>query len=814
MPKPVNRPLRGGLGVAANQPLIPAKIQKTIAAKRKLWSLDTETTGPDFWHGCRPFMVCAHSDDQLKLWEWHVNPYTREISDYDATDKPLPTEDRNKAYASRFKAGIPAADKKELTAFIDTSDFVLHNAKFDTRALELSGLPRIDLARAHDTLTASHCLVSDESHKLKDLALEYLNIRDDDEKALKQAVLEARTFGKRLGWQIASEGHAHFPAFKPKKEKDGQEGMWKLDMWMPRAVCHYRWVVENDPDFAPPAHPCWQGGSKPAPAAIKLASHNIPRVLESRSAKRSTPVRRTSPHPWWTICSTYCITDTERTLGLWFCFLEELERQKLLEVYEQRRQLLLPIYEMEHEGATFGVKRAKDMAARLTKEAGECQTQCYRLAKKSGGAIDNLNSDKQLQGLLFGTMGVKPGKRTKTGYATDAKTLEKLLARTKGAPHDFILNLRGFRKREKAADYVSSYLVHGIQLPPPKKGERGEPFGRLHFNVNPTGTNTTRFSSSDPNSQNISKQENEYGDFNIRKVFGPVPGREWYSIDYSNIEMRIFAAASKDQGLIETFEKGYAVHCVFAKILWPKEYEECEVQVAKDLLLIKAGKFSPDLISPEQTHKWRKLTEDLFKDRYDSTLYQWTKNGNFALIYGAQEDTADATYHRPGGRAAIMQYLPLVAEFMSLKEEEGKVHGYIRTLGAGNVLNGPEHGGGDDAPGGYKLWINPRAFPSPAANYFVQGTAGWCMVLAINRCYHYLTQLNRSLGLSYSEGYKMIMTIHDEIVFDFPLHARNQDVARKLGKIMEQSGEDIGVVVPASIARHQTDWAHEEKVAE
>lgn len=874
-PVPPQR-LKGGLGVSPTTPLIsPNKIQQP----RKLLALDTETTGVDFWHGCRPFFVSVLDDDGNTIsYEWDVDPYTRTVI-------------------------VPQADLLSLEKLIKQNDLLMHNTKFDIRALQSHGLPTPRWEGIHDTLIASHVLVSNESHKLKDLALQYLDVSDDDQQALMEASNHARRYARQWGWRLANEGDPHFPA-----QKRPENGWWMLDTWMPRAVCQRMWQgmwLPPGPDL-----------DRPAPLLPPKRSRSAGPLPTGPTANWDwRPPGTDGPddpgHPWWTICRTYAIRDVERTYGLWFIFKDELEQQGLWQIYQERRDLLQPIYEMEDNGATIAEERRTAMVARLEKEASLARRECLRLCRKAGVQADDktLNSPKQLSGLLYGTWKLPasklsaasanalangeslappgqgrivpaPGDKVldKNGrlrpdrrkaynvpelqYATDADTLKNLLDRAKGPAQAFITNLLKNRKCERTLAYIHEYTTRSVHTDSYASsahlcgqqqskqshrqhrtvGTKALQWLLLHGNFNITGTDTTRFSSSAPNLQNIGKQvildaetKEVLADYNLRRIFGPAPGREWYSIDYSNIELRIFAYESGDAKLIEAFEQGYKVHCIIAELLHPKAYAECREEAYHTLL--NAGRLKHNYVSQNKVREEvdlqaiRKATEDLFSTRYESSLYQWTKNGTFALIYGAGRPKADATYRVPGAYDMIRNRLPLIDDFLQSKNYEAREKGYIRCKGGVPDPGRRVHATMGNSPvispkgNGYRLWV-PQREPHVAVNYFIQGTAGWCMIRAINRCHRYLADLNRRLfgdrsGFSSNrneiEGYvpqryKMIMTIHDEIVFDFPQHPRNLEVITKIARLMEASGDDVGVPTPVGVERHVDNWAEGEKL--
>ena len=171
-------------------------------------AVDTETTGTDFFHGCRPFLISA-CDGETNYWfKGSVNCYTREVF-WD--DEVL----------------------EEVQQLIDScSKLIFHNTQFDMRALESIGL---DISKwwdkIEDTLVAAHALCSGDVHGLKDLAIKYLHYFDDDEKELEEAIKAIRPKAAAKGWDTAKEGHSHFPALK------GAVSWWKQDMWLAQEEC-------------------------------------------------------------------------------------------------------------------------------------------------------------------------------------------------------------------------------------------------------------------------------------------------------------------------------------------------------------------------------------------------------------------------------------------------------------------------------------------------------------------------------------------------------------------------------------------------
>lgn len=591
---------------------------------------------------------------------------------------------------------IPQDDCQELQSIIDdpTNRFVLHNAKFDVLALQSIGIKWSAWDRTEDTHLASHCLASNEPHGLKDLGIRYLDIDDSDESALQKAVNQARTKARALGWRIAKKNDAHWPWAKTGT-------WWKCDMWLPAAVASF--------------------------------------------------LEYPKKHPWYTLLDKYAITDAERTIALWMVFSEALSDEDLIDQYIKRRRLLPVVYRMEEHGITIQQSRLQKLRKEFLHDAKTHEVVCKKL---SPIPVDNLASSKQLQKVLFDKKGFRltPTKETpgskidQPNFSTTAEDLEPYLDKLdkNSRAWHFVNSLFLTRRNQKAIEYLDSYQL--AALPTSWKN-----YTRLHSTFNIAGTDTTRFSSNNPNNQNVSKKEG----FNLRQIFCPPPGFEWYAFDYNNIEMRIFAYQSGDQKLIKAFEDGYSVHLIFAELLYPKEFEEC----------LKKG--------------WD------FKKKYKSTLYQWVKNGNFSLIYGAGKTKADKTYHLAGAYDRIRKRMPEIDRFMRAKYEEATTKGYVTTLG------------------GYRLLV-PKNGPHKAVNYYVQGSAGWAMLLAMLRIDEYIQALGNEYGL--------VMTIHDELDIEMPIHIRNLKVVEKCKSLMELSGKDLGLDLPVEVNRITDNWASEELI--
>lgn len=220
----------------------------------------------------------------------------------------------------------------------------------------------------------------------------------------------------------------------------------------------------------------------------------------------------------------------------------EVERRGMTAVYEELEiPLIRVLAHMEHAGI------AVDQAV-MAELAGHARGRADAAAQEAYAAIDgtevNLGSPKQLQEVLFERLGMPKTKKIKTGYSTDASSLADLQAKN---PHPFLEALLAYRDSTKLGQIIET-LSSAIRVD-----------GRIHTTFSQTVASTGRLSSRDPNLQNIPIRTEE--GHRIREAF--VVGEEYSTLltaDYSQIEMRIMAHLSGDEGLIEAFRGGEDLH--------------------------------------------------------------------------------------------------------------------------------------------------------------------------------------------------------------------------------------------------------------
>ncbi|MEG2929228.1 MAG: DNA polymerase I [Oscillospiraceae bacterium] len=228
----------------------------------------------------------------------------------------------------------------------------------------------------------------------------------------------------------------------------------------------------------------------------------------------------------------------------------ETEKQQQL-LYEIEMPLAKVLSDMEYEGFAVDKQGLEAFGVMLKKQLDKDLAAVYEMV----GWEFNLNSPKQLGEALFERMGLPTGKKTKSGYSTNAEVLEGL--RKYHPVIDVILNYRTYQK-------LNSTYVEGM------KGKVRED-GRIHTTFNQTETRTGRISSGEPNLQNIPVRT-ELGQ-ELRKFFIAKKGCVLLDADYSQIELRILAHISGDEVMKAAFINGEDIHTQTAAAIMhlPKE---------------------------------------------------------------------------------------------------------------------------------------------------------------------------------------------------------------------------------------------------
>jgi DNA polymerase-1 len=220
-----------------------------------------------------------------------------------------------------------------------------------------------------------------------------------------------------------------------------------------------------------------------------------------------------------------------------------LSARGLSPLYDEiERPLVRVLARMEEAGVGVDEDYLRTLAKRLTEEARALELEIQELA----GEPFVVNSTKQLREILFVKLGLAPNKRTKTGFSTDAQSLEKLRGQ-----HPIIEALLHYREVEKLRSTYGDALLAEVAAD-----------GRIHATFNQTVARTGRLSSDQPNLHNIPIRSDEGREF--RRAFIPAAGCRFLVADYNQIELRVIAHLAEDPGLVEAFRAGIDIHNVTA----------------------------------------------------------------------------------------------------------------------------------------------------------------------------------------------------------------------------------------------------------
>lgn len=390
----------------------------------------------------------------------------------------------------------------------------------------------------------------------------------------------------------------------------------------------------------------------------------------------------------------YACEDADVTLKLKLVLENELETNGVKKLFEEIEMPLVPVLAyMERNGVRIDTDALKETSRHFTARMNQIEEEVHQLA----GMGFNIASPKQVGEVLFDRLKiVEKAKKTKTGqYVTSEEVLESL--RGKHEIVGKILEHRGLKK------LLGTYIDALPQLINPATG-------RIHTSFNQTVTATGRLSSSNPNLQNIPIR-NEDGK-EIRKAFIPDEGSEFFSADYSQIELRIMAHLSNDPHMIEAFQKDQDIHAATAAKIYKVKLEE---------------------VTREQRSK--------------------AKTANFGIIYGisvfglAERLNVD----RKEAKALIDGYFenyPNVKAYMDQSIQEAREKGYIETIFKRKRYL-PDINSKNAVVRGY---AERNAINAP-----IQGSAADIIKVAMIRIYQRFQE----------EGIrsKMILQVHDELNF-------------------------------------------------
>ncbi len=320
----------------------------------------------------------------------------------------------------------------------------------------------------------------------------------------------------------------------------------------------------------------------------------------------------------------YSCEDVYGALLLWQDYEPLLKELKQFELFLDVETPLIPILaEMELAGITVSEPVLDSLEEEFQQELDELQEEIHELA----GYSFNIHSPKQLGVLLFDELELPHGRKTKTGYSTDMKVLEKLASK-----HEIPAKIMRYRILAKLQSTYVKKLKKLIDADS----------GRVHTSFNQTVTATGRLSSSNPNMQNIPIRTEEGN--RIRHAFVPRKDLVFLSADYSQIDLRVLAHYSQDEALLHAFRNGDDIHA----------------RTASELFAV-----SPLLLTSE--------------------MRRVAKSINFGIVYGMSSFglSNQLNISRKEATRFIDKYFNLyggVKEFMGTVVEQAKDDGYVTTL--------------------------------------------------------------------------------------------------------------------------------------
>lgn len=417
----------------------------------------------------------------------------------------------------------------------------------------------------------------------------------------------------------------------------------------------------------------------------------------------------------------YACEDADITLKLKNVLEKELETCGASQLFYEIEMPLVPVLAyMEKNGVRIDTDALKETSQHFTIRMNQIEQEIYQLAGKEF----NVSSPKQVGEILFDHLKiVEKAKKTKTGqYVTSEDTLEGL--RGKHPIVGKILDYRGLKK------LLSTYIDALPLLINPKTG-------RIHTSFNQTVTATGRLSSSNPNLQNIPIR-NEDGK-EIRKAFIPEEGCEFFSADYSQIELRIMAHLSGDQNMIEAFREGDDIHAATAA---------------------KVYKIGIDEVTREQRSK--------------------AKTANFGIIYGISVFGLAERMNVSRGEAkelidGYFQTYPQIKEYMDKSIERARENGYIETV-FGRKRYLPDINSHNAVVRGY---AERNAINAP-----IQGSAADIIKVAMIRIFQRFQAENIQS--------KMILQVHDEL--NFSVYKEEKEMVQRI--VIEEMEKAYTMQVP------------------
>ena len=434
---------------------------------------------------------------------------------------------------------------------------------------------------------------------------------------------------------------------------------------------------------------------------LKVAEHMLHPSDSDYDLSRIVAGRTGNRFPYETLpetedgeaCLAYGGEALQTVHGLRKDVMEELESEGLLTVFSEIEIPLIDVLsEMEHNGFYVDIVRLKELDREFTGQLEKIEKAIY----EDAGEVFNINSTQQTGHILFEKLGLKAVKKTKTGFSTSQKVLEKLAGK-----HPIVPKIMEYRKFMK----LKSTYVDGLgKLINPETG-------RLHPRFNQTATVTGRLSTKEPNLQNIPVRL-EMGR-KLRQIFVAEGGRKLVDADYSQIELRVLAHLSEDEGLVRAFREEVDIHTLTASQVFDVPLEA---------------------VSSLQRSRAKEVNFGILYGMSDFGL-----SNNIGISVKEAGDYIEAYFNK----------YPDVKRFMDRQVREAKRQGFVRTLSNRKrmipELNSSNH--------------NVRSFGERMAmNTPIQGSAADIIKIAMIKIHREMRERNMAS--------KLVLQIHDELIIE------------------------------------------------
>jgi len=422
--------------------------------------------------------------------------------------------------------------------------------------------------------------------------------------------------------------------------------------------------------------------------------------------------------------------------------LKEVEKNNGLKyVYENIEQPLIEVIKnINQTGVKLDVEYMKVLSKKMHKELEKLQATIY----KEAGSEFNINSPKQLGGIIFDGLGLKPKNQKKTAggqRSTKESELEKLRDE-----HPIIPALLRYRELQKL---VSTYVDNIPELVSDD--------GRIRTTFLQSGASTGRMSSKDPNLQNIPTRTEESR--SIRRAFVVDEGYTMVGIDYSQIELRIAAILSHDSKMLDIFNRGEDVHTGVAVRVFGVHAEE--------------------------------VTSDMRRK---------AKVINFGILYGMGVNALRSNLGGETSREEAQHFLNAyfntftrLAEYLEETKEFARNNGFTETL-FGRRRHFPGISSG--AP-----FLRAQA-ERMAINAPIQGTAADVMRIAMNNVYSHLKKENKL------DSVRILLQVHDELLFEIKNELLEEELPKLVALMEDvfDGKETYGVPIKVDVATGP-NWA-------